>query len=287
MARQEVGWEMVHSRSGSAAGHRSGGATSGRLLSRDDEQDLARRVESGDTSARQAFIEANLRLVVSIARHYQGLGASLSDLIQEGNIGLIQAVDHFDWRKGTRFSTCATLWIKQAILRALPQHRHSIRIPSRLLRDAARLEAAVDRLSQELQRPPTSTEVEDFMGEVGAFDDLRSLPLDPVSLDGSTSDEDGRRPLSDALADSQADGPEATFLRRVTEHLLAGAFTDLNDRERQVLSLRFGLFDQREHTLSDIADVLNLSRQRIKQIEAHALRKLRRQVVLSRQLQDL
>jgi RNA polymerase primary sigma factor len=266
---------------------RATAAGQGRLLTRDDEQALARRVEAGDDAARQAFIEANLRLVVSIARHYQCLGVALSDLIQEGNIGLIQAVDHFDWRKGTRFSTCATLWIKQAILRGLPQHRHSIRIPSRLLRDALKLEATVDRLSQELQRPPTAVEVENHMGRHGPAVDLRSLPLDPVSLDGVVVEEEGRRSLADALPDVETDGPERALMRAYTGDLVGHALDDLTEREREVVTLRYGLCGEREHTLSDIALLLSLSRQRVKQVEAHALRKLRRLSALRRQAQEI
>jgi RNA polymerase primary sigma factor len=258
------------------------------LLTREDERDLARRVEAGDDSARACFIEANLRLVVSIARLYQGLGVPLSDLIQEGNIGLIQAVDHFDWRKGTRFSTCATLWIKQAILRSLPHLRHAIRIPSRLLRDVSRLEAAVDRLNQELHRQPTSAEVQALLGAATAtVEDLRRLPLDPVSLDMTAGDEDGRRTLVDALADPQATVPETRLLQGVAEDRLHTLLDGLRDRERDVLLLRFGLCGEPEHTLGEIALLLGLSRQRIKQIEAHALRRLRFEIAKSGELRDL
>ena len=219
MGQRREGAPTVRGRTGEAVMVRR----SSRLLTREDERDLARRVELGDPAARQAFVEANLRLVVSIARQYQGLGVPLSDLIQEGNIGLIQAVDHFDWRKGTRFSTCATLWIKQAILRSLPHLRHSIRIPSRLLRDMARADLAADRLAQELHRAPTNQEVEDSLGTVcDSVEQLRRLPLDPVSLDaGSSADDDGRRSLVDALADADAKGGKselaAVFLQSMRD----------------------------------------------------------------------
>jgi RNA polymerase primary sigma factor len=260
-----------------------------RLLTREGEQALAKRVEQGDDLARQVFIEANLRLVVSIARQYQGLGVPLSDLIQEGNIGLIQAVDHFDWRKGTRFSTCATLWIKQAILRSLPHLRHSIRIPSRLLRDICRLDTAVDHLCQELQRPPTPQEVEAQFGcSSHTVEGLRSLPLDPVSLDfNAGADEDGRRSLVDALADPEALAPELSLLRVLAEDRVVELIESLRERERQVVSLRFGLAGEQEHTLGEIAMLLGLSRQRIKQIEAHALRRLRFEIARRRELHGM
>ncbi|MBI5831084.1 MAG: sigma-70 family RNA polymerase sigma factor [Armatimonadetes bacterium] len=262
---------------------------SSRLLTRDDERDLARRVEVGDSVARQAFVEANLRLVVSIARQYQGLGVPLSDLIQEGNIGLIQAVDHFDWRKGTRFSTCATLWIKQAILRSLPHLRHSIRIPSRLLRDMARADLAADRLAQELHRAPTNQEVEDSLGSVcDSVEQLRRLPLDPVSLDaGASADDDGRRSLVDALADANIVGPETRLFQSIAEGKLLEVLDALRERERTVLELRFGVGGEREHTLGEIAAIVGLSRQRIKQIEAHALRKLRYEIARRAELRGL
>ena len=247
-----------------------------RLLSREDEQELARRTEGGDQSARQRFIESNLRLVVSIAKHYQGHGVALSDLIQEGNIGLIQAVDHFDWRKGTRFSTCATLWIKQAIHRALPNLRHAIRIPPRVLRDAGRVESTIEGMTQQLQRPPTPVELEAQLADSGTMlADLHKLPVDHLSLD-SPLDDDGRRAMADGLADDLTPDPEDATVQSLTERALLDAFGCLGARERQVLVLRFGLGPHREHTLGEIGDVLGLSRQRVKQIETLALQKLRR-----------
>lgn len=249
---------------------------SGGLLSREEEQDLARRIEAGDRAARQRLIEANIRLVKSIARPYAGQGVPLSDLIQEGIIGLIQAVDKFDWRKGTRFSTCATLWIKQAILRALPALRHPIHIPSRVLRDAGRVESTIEALTQRLLRPPSEHEIQAQLGtELGALDGWRRLPLDAISLDAG---DDDWRPVGDALATDEA-GPESRFLDAVTEDQLIEAFAGLADRERRVLTLRFGLGAVREHTLSEIAEMMQLSRQRVKQIEAAALVKLRGQVI--------
>lgn len=259
----------------------------GRLLSREEEQELARRAEAGDEAARRRFIESNLRLVVSIARRYQGHGVSLQDLVQEGNIGLIQAVDHFDWRKGTRFSTCATLWIKQAIHRALPGLRHAIRIPHRVLRDAGRVESIVEELTQRLQRTPTAAEIEaELTDEMGRLDDLRRLPLDTLSLD-APSDDDTRRGYAEGLADVQQSDPADEVVRYITESTLLEAFRCLSERERLVLVLRFGLASNREHTLGEIGDLLGLSRQRVKQIENLALDKLRRQVRREREGRDL
>lgn len=257
-------------------------ACGARLLSREEEQVLARRVEEGDSHARRRLIEANLRLVVSIARQYLGSGVPLSDLVQEGNIGLIQAVDHFDWRKGTRFSTCATLWIKQAILRALPGLRHPIRIPARLLRDKGRVETTIERLTQELQRPPSEKEIETRLAaEVQNIEDVQKLPLDTVSLD-TPLEEDGRRSFGDHLADFEATSPEDSTVNSLASSGLLDAYRGLGERERNVLALRFGLGSFREHTLGEIGDLMGLSRQRVKQIGTLALMKLRRQALRER-----
>lgn len=252
------------------------------LLSREDEQALARRIERGDAHARQLFIEANIRLVVAIARGFQRQGVPLSDLIQEGIIGLIQAVDLFDWRKGTRFSTWATLWIRQAICRALPSLSHTIRIPPRVVKEAGRYEGLVESLAQQLQRSPTPEEVEAQVADaLEALDDIRKLPIEPLSLDLGV--EDDKRSYLDGLADPSDHGPERRTVDALTERTLLAAFECLNERERQVLVLRFGLGRTREHTLGEIGDTLKLSRQRVKQIEGSALSKLRRQVAQQRQ----
>ncbi len=246
------------------------------LLSREEEQVLARRVEAGDERARQTFIEANIRLVVSIARGYARPNVPVSDLIQEGIIGLIQAVDHFDWRKGTRFSTCATLWIRQSICRALPTLRHGMKIPTTVLRDAGRLEKIIDDLAQQLQHRPTAHDLEaQLADDLETVEVARKLPFEPLSLDAG---DDERRSLLDGLTDDADDTPEESALNQVSEAALQAAMATLSERERRVLALRFGLGHSREHTLGEIGDALGLSRQRVKQIEGVALDKLRRAV---------
>lgn len=253
-----------------------------RLLSREEEQELARRVETGDQAARQRFIECNLRLVYAIARRYVSSGVALPDLVQEGVIGLIQAVDHYDWRKGTRFSTCATLWVRQAISRALPNLRHTIRIPSRVLQELTRADAASDELQQRFQRPPSEEELADRLtAELVDLDDLRRLPLRLLSLE-APHDDDQRISYSDTLADDSSPDPAGVMLQRATERDAMVAFRELSEREQKVLAMRFGLGQLRQYTLGEIGDHLGLSRQRIKQIESAALMRLR-QILRERQ----
>ena len=251
------------------------GGLSHRLLSREEEQDLARRVEAGDERARQRFIESNLRLVYAIARRYLGSGVALPDLVQEGVIGLIQAVDHFDWRKGTRFSTCATLWVRQAISRAVPSLRHTIKIPARVLQELGRADAAADELVQHFQRQPSDDELADKLtAEFGSLEDLRRLPLRLLSLE-TPADEDQRVNFTDTLADDSCPDPAGMALQRADQVEAMGAFRELTEREQTILAMRFGLGQLRQYTLGEIGEHLSLSRQRIKQIEAAALLKLR------------
>jgi len=265
--------ELQGAQAGPAAAYPVG--LSHRLLSREEEQDLARRVEAGDEQARQRFIESNLRLVYAIARRYVGSGVALPDLVQEGVIGLIQAVDHYDWRKGTRFSTCATLWIRQAISRALPSLRHTIRIPTRLLQELGRADAASDELHQRFQRPPSDDELADRLtAELVNLEDLRRLPLRPLSLE-SPYDDDQRITFSDTLADEHSPDPAWVMLQRAAQAEAMVAFRELTEREQMVLAMRFGLGQLRQYTLGEIGQHLGLSRQRIKQIEAASLLRLR------------
>jgi len=247
-----------------------------RLLSREEEQELARRIEAGDQHARQQFIECNLRLVYAIARRYLATGVGLPDLVQEGVIGLIQAVDHFDWRKGTRFSTCATLWVRQAISRALPSLRHTIKIPSRVLQELGRADAASDELQQRFQRKPSDDELADRLAdELLNLDDLRRLPLRLLSLE-SPHDDEQRINYTDTLPDDSSPDPAGVLLQRAAQSEAMLAFRDLTDREQTVLAMRFGLGQLRQYTLGEIGDHLGLSRQRIKQIESAALLRLRK-----------
>lgn len=259
-----------------------------RLLTAEQERDLAMRIEAGDVEARQIFVEANLRLVLSVARQHLGLGVSLGDLVQEGMIGLIQAVDHFDWRKGTRFSTCATLWIRQAIIRALPELRQGIRVPNGLVRQWQRRDALADNLAQQLQRHPTAHELADQLPDSVSSPRLAVKPPYTVSLDDGRPSEDGDRgSLLDALSDETADCPEQRALRRLAAQELGVLLGTLKPRDRLVLTLRFGLDGAHEHTLAEIALQLGLTRQRIRQIEAQALRRLRYELARRPALREL
>lgn len=249
---------------------RSGGR---RVLS-ENERRLARQIESGDQVARGRLIEQHADLVAGIARRYVRSGVPMSDMIQEGTVGLIQAVDRFDWRQGTPFAAYASLWIHQAIRRALPKHRYAVRIPSSVMRSMLRLGYLSDQLSQRLHRAPTMQEIGEELPQLAmAIEEMQQLPLDMLPLDPLSGGEDSGP--ADFLAADDGKSPESLILLEETGRQLRELLGLLGERDQDILVRRLGLFGRPEQTFAEIADELGLSRQRIKQIEERSLRQLR------------
>jgi RNA polymerase primary sigma factor len=245
------------------------------LLTAAQEIDLAKRIEDGDEDAMQHFILANLRLVVNIAKKYQGRGFSLLDLIQEGNIGLMRAVQKFDWRRGFRFSTYATWWIRQAITRALAERSRTIRLPILMGQAITKVRDASERLTQRLGRDPSEEEVADELGvTVTELDEMLRSSAAPVSLETPVG-EDETDVLGDLLPDENAIAPEErAFERTLKEEANHALEETLSHRERLVLQLRFGLGDGQVYPLEKIGEQLGLTRERVRQIETRTLRRL-------------
>jgi RNA polymerase primary sigma factor len=246
------------------------------LLTAEQEVDLAKRIEDGDTLALQQFTLSNLRLVVNIAKRYVGRGLSLIDLIQEGNIGLMRAVQKFDWRRGFKFSTYATWWIRQGITRAIADKGRTIRLPVHIGEALTRINAAQQRLTQELGREPTDEEIaRDTEIEPRRVEELRRAARLPSSIDQPLGSEEDSR-VADFVADQGTLSPEdATHeraLKAAAQETLGHA---LNERERLVLQMRYGLGNGHVYPLEKIGDRLGLTRERVRQIERDALRKLR------------
>ncbi|MCL4466407.1 MAG: sigma-70 family RNA polymerase sigma factor [Chloroflexi bacterium] len=256
------------------------------LLTAQDEVDLAQRVEQGDTRAAQRIVRSNLRLVVSIAKNYVGRGLNLLDLIQEGNIGLMRAVQKYDWRRGYRFSTYATWWIRQAITRAIADQARTIRLPVHVSDTITKYMRTSRTLLQDLGRNPTPGEVAGEMGISEAkLRDMISASQKPVSLETPVGEEEEDR-LGDFIRDNTTRSPEdvATdeMLREDTQEFL----DRLTNREKRVIQLRFGLDDGRQRTLEEVAKEFGLSRERVRQVEAEAVRKLRESTSALKQLRD-
>lgn len=245
------------------------------LLSSEDEIDLAKKIELGEDSARQRLTEANLRLVVSIAKRYVGRGLQFLDLIQEGNLGLIKAVEKFDYRKGYKFSTYATWWIRQAITRAIADQARTIRIPVHMVETINRLIRVSRQLLQELGREPSPDEIAEKVDMTSErVREIMKVSQEPVSLETPIGEEEDSH-LGDFIQDDQVAVPvdEATFT--MLHEQLIEVLDTLTDREQKVLRLRFGLDDGRPRTLEEVGKVFSVTRERIRQIEAKALRKLR------------
>ena len=247
------------------------------LLSEEEERELGRRSAQGDSSARQKLAEGNLRLVVSLAKHYTGRGVQMMDLIQEGNMGLMRAAEKYDYTMENRFSTYASWWIKEAMQRAIDQQSREIRVPVHVAENMKKVQKISKDLQQKLGRDPLPKEIAEKMPGKTEEDvkNILSYLQSPVSLETPVGDE-GENSLGDMVEDKTEATPEEAMNALVQKEEVSELLESLSERERQVIRLRYGLEDGKTHTLEEIGSILNVTRERVRQIEARALEKLRK-----------
>ncbi len=249
------------------------------LLTEEEEKELGKKCAEGDMDAKRRLEEGNLRLVVSIAKHYTGHGLAFLDLIQEGNLGLMRAVEKYDYTKENRFSTYATWWIKEAITRALDEQSREIRVPVHVAENMKKVQKAGKQLQQELGREPSAAEIAARLGDKTEEDvkNILTYLQTPVSLETPVGEE-GETNLSDLVEDKAEQTPEEAISLLVQKEEVRELLKLLNEREQKVIRLRFGLEDGRTHTLEEVGKELSITRERVRQIEARALEKLKKSV---------
>lgn len=247
------------------------------LLEEAEERELGKRIAAGDESARERLAEGNLRLVVSLAKHYVGRGVQLLDLIQEGNMGLMHAAEKYDYTKENRFSTYASWWIKEAMQRAIDQQSREIRVPVHVAENMKRVQKAAKELQQELGRDAAPEEIAKKLGNLTEEDvkNILTYLQNPVSLETPVG-EDGENSLGDMVEDKREATPEEAMNVLVEQEEVKELLEQLSDREQQVIRLRYGLGNEKTHTLEEIGDILGVTRERVRQIEARAMEKLRK-----------